>query len=446
MKEIDALYDLLREADKRAEGGDAQAKADAQKIYDAIQNAEREVQKSKEIPPAVTGTVGGYLGGVETAGIGAYKLLKGAKGMYDADQMRKQAQMADMVSKAVKQAAPPSTPAAPGGSAWNQQLTGLSVPGSQMSKPWLDVNRSIQNVVSPLSDLPEFRGGSVSPAGVIMPPQIGAQPTQQPAPSSAFSSAVDRAKQMGGALPRIGGTAMRAAGPIAGGFGAGFEGAEAMNRFERGDPLGGAISTVGAGAGLASMYPPLAPIGLPISYGAMGLNYLIDKYRGGPKYKSVMEKAEGGLVGGLASIPQPSALTAQMAQQSAPQHGLPPVHSLDMLSTPSSSGSRPFNDMYNPNMRYMPSFKEGGSTTPAWQRKEGKNPEGGLNAAGRASYNRETGGNLQPPVSAKAAKSSPKKAARRKSFCARMSGNPGPMKDEKGRPTRKALALKKWDC
>ena len=36
--------------------------------------------------------------------------------------------------------------------------------------------------------------------------------------------------------------------------------------------------------------------------------------------------------------------------------------------------------------------------TPAWQRKEGKNPKGGLNAKGRASYNRSTGGNLKPQV------------------------------------------------
>jgi hypothetical protein len=83
--------------------------------------------------------------------------------------------------------------------------------------------------------------------------------------------------------------------------------------------------------------------------------------------------------------------------------------------------------------------------TPAWQRKEGKNPAGGLNAKGRASA-RAQGMNLKPPVSAKAAAKSPKKAARRKSFCARMGGMPGPMKDKKGRPTRKALALRKWDC
>ena len=59
--------------------------------------------------------------------------------------------------------------------------------------------------------------------------------------------------------------------------------------------------------------------------------------------------------------------------------------------------------------------------TAAWQRKEGKNPEGGLNAKGRASYKRETGGTLKPPVSASQAKKSKKSAARRKSFCARIS-------------------------
>lgn len=83
--------------------------------------------------------------------------------------------------------------------------------------------------------------------------------------------------------------------------------------------------------------------------------------------------------------------------------------------------------------------------TPAWQRKEGKAKSGGLNAKGRASAKKQ-GMNLKPPVSAKQAKKSPKAAARRKSFCARMSGMPGPMKDDRGRPTRKALSLRKWDC
>lgn len=75
-----------------------------------------------------------------------------------------------------------------------------------------------------------------------------------------------------------------------------------------------------------------------------------------------------------------------------------------------------------------------------------QNPEGGLNQKGRDYYNKTTGSKLKPPVSAKQAAKSPKAAARRKSFCARMEGVAGPMKDEKGKPTRKALALRKWDC
>jgi hypothetical protein len=75
-----------------------------------------------------------------------------------------------------------------------------------------------------------------------------------------------------------------------------------------------------------------------------------------------------------------------------------------------------------------------------------QDPKGGLNAKGRAYFKRTEGADLKPPVSAKQAAKSPKAAGRRKSFCARMGGVKGPMKDEKGRPTRKALALKKWDC
>ena len=80
--------------------------------------------------------------------------------------------------------------------------------------------------------------------------------------------------------------------------------------------------------------------------------------------------------------------------------------------------------------------------TPAWQRKEGKDQKGGLNAKGRASAKKQ-GMNLKPPAPNPKNK---KDAGRKKSFCARMGGMPGPMKDEKGRPTRKALALKKWNC
>lgn len=62
----------------------------------------------------------------------------------------------------------------------------------------------------------------------------------------------------------------------------------------------------------------------------------------------------------------------------------------------------------------------------------------GLTAKGRAKYNSATGSNLKAPQ--------PEGGARKDSFCARMSGVKGPMKDENGKPTRKAAALKRWKC
>jgi hypothetical protein len=75
--------------------------------------------------------------------------------------------------------------------------------------------------------------------------------------------------------------------------------------------------------------------------------------------------------------------------------------------------------------------------TPAWTRSEGKNPKGGLNEKGRASYNAETGGNLKAPVKSGL-------NPRRVSFAARFAGMKGAMKKPNGEPTRKALALKAW--
>lgn len=75
--------------------------------------------------------------------------------------------------------------------------------------------------------------------------------------------------------------------------------------------------------------------------------------------------------------------------------------------------------------------------TAAWQRKEGQNPKGGLNATGRASYKAQTGGTLKAPV-----KSGDN--PRRASFLARMGNAPGPERDAKGKPTRLLLSLQAW--
>ena len=86
--------------------------------------------------------------------------------------------------------------------------------------------------------------------------------------------------------------------------------------------------------------------------------------------------------------------------------------------------------------------------SPAWTRKEGKNPEGGLNAKGRASAKAE-GHNLKPPVSAKQAAKSDAAAGRRKSFCSRMEGMKKKLtSSETARDPNSRInkSLRKWDC
>ena len=79
--------------------------------------------------------------------------------------------------------------------------------------------------------------------------------------------------------------------------------------------------------------------------------------------------------------------------------------------------------------------------TPAWQRKEGQDPKGGLNAKGRASYNKATGGNLKPPQ--------PEGGPRKKSFCARMEGMRKKLTSAKTANdpnSRINKALRAWKC
>jgi len=86
--------------------------------------------------------------------------------------------------------------------------------------------------------------------------------------------------------------------------------------------------------------------------------------------------------------------------------------------------------------------------SPAWQRSEGKNPAGGLNAKGRASYNRENPGKpgLKPPAPKPKTE---RDAARRKSFCARMTGMKKKLTSKKTANdpnSRINKSLRAWNC
>jgi len=86
--------------------------------------------------------------------------------------------------------------------------------------------------------------------------------------------------------------------------------------------------------------------------------------------------------------------------------------------------------------------------SPAWQRAEGKNPEGGLNAKGRASL-RAQGKDIKPPVKKAEAARSPKSAKRRIAFCRRMKGMKAKLtsaKTARDPDSRINKSLRAWDC
>lgn len=112
---------------------------------------------------------------------------------------------------------------------------------------------------------------------------------------------------------------------------------------------------------------------------------------------------------------------------------------------PAKPGDKDYPDAKS--WKKVTAISEKQSGTPAWQRSAGKNEEGGLNAKGRASYNRETGGHLKAPVTEK--NPTGERNKRQNSFCSRMCGM---KKHETGSKTKSDpdsrinKALRKWNC
>jgi hypothetical protein len=120
------------------------------------------------------------------------------------------------------------------------------------------------------------------------------------------------------------------------------------------------------------------------------------------------------------------------AKQERIKHG-----SKEHMRKPGSKGA-PSADAFIQSAKTVQNKRDGGVSLSVGRGEKLPTKQGaGLTAKGREKVNRETGSHLQAPQS---------KGSRHDSFCARMSGMKGPLKDEKGQPTRKAASLKRWNC
>ena len=124
----------------------------------------------------------------------------------------------------------------------------------------------------------------------------------------------------------------------------------------------------------------------------------------------------------------------------------------DNIRANKGSGKKPTSQMLKQEKKIKAKTMKNGGKSPAWQRKEGKNPEGGLNAKGVASYRRANpGSKLKTAVTTKPSKLKPgsKAANRRKSFCSRMSGMKKKLTSAKTANdpnSRINKSLRKWNC
>ena len=115
----------------------------------------------------------------------------------------------------------------------------------------------------------------------------------------------------------------------------------------------------------------------------------------------------------------------------------------DNIRAAKGSGKKPTSEMLKQEKKIKAKTMKNGGSTPAWQRSEGKNPEGGLNAKGRASYNAANPG--KPGLKAP----QPEGGPRKKSFCARMSGMKKKLTSSKTAndpDSRINKSLRKWKC
>ena len=294
--QINELKDQLRVADQMAQAGDEQAKSDAQKIYNRIQElsanqptrtTEEKALATQELPPELTGAIGAGIGKFGSMGYGGYKAYNVLK---NAGALDKAKEMGGNIMDRLSGKPIPTTvgefhapnmvsehgfgPGAMKNTAHNiDEIVANALHKDVLENPVkgyeLEGNRRILTPV----------GSTTPPVGNVTVTGAPSAPPTPTAPPSAMARFGESAKNALGTAAKVYNPLMKVLGPMAGGFQGGYEGAEAYNRFNRNDVPGGILSTIGAGAGLASMYPPAAPIMFPISLGASGLGWTLDEYR-----------------------------------------------------------------------------------------------------------------------------------------------------------------------
>jgi len=304
-EKINELRTMLREADKLAQTGDAQAQADAQKIFDQITHLEGQAktQSSQEYPPIIAGGVGegALLTGKAAQVINQFKNLPKTIQEVSANQQQHNQVLADLIKQNQI-----LTDRGIGDNQWTRGSTGISPVGSQMNKGSLNQAQGMMEAINPGGPA---AGGSIYKENIILTPDVKAERAAAMALKDArIADELKKASMMGkfskyGRMAgELGGKVLNKANPYLQAFSIPYEAADIYNKINSGDKVGAGLSTVGGLSGLASLYPPLTvPMGA-LSLGAHGADWAYQEYlkrKGQPQQGNEQQPAQyaiGGLV------------------------------------------------------------------------------------------------------------------------------------------------------
>jgi hypothetical protein len=313
--EIDRLYNMLDAADLKAQAGDEQAAKDAKEIYGMIKEQQLETKKGNDIPPVVAGMATAPLGIPSAAG---YVGKKGYEFLKDAGAV---SAIKKYVAENAQGSKVPNAPSATdiilakdidqAGTSGHQRDWGKNILSDQLADKAKEGEKLVERIkaqggmpksapTNPLVNAPTLipsQGGILYPANEAYAAEQTAR-TAANAPRTVGQRAMGAFNTAKAAYNPL----MKVLGPVAGAYQMGSEGADAYNRFNRDDYIGGGLSAIGSVAGAASLYPPLAPIAVPVSAAASGANWARDEYlkrRGQPQTETLVHPAQyanGGLV------------------------------------------------------------------------------------------------------------------------------------------------------
>jgi hypothetical protein len=310
--EINRLYSLLDAADQKAQAGDEQAAKDAKEIYSMIQERKLEDKKMNDIPPVVAGLATTPLGIATGAAKRGYDFLRDAGAV---------SAIKKYVAENAKASKAPNVPSATdimlardidlGGTSGSQREISKNTFSEQAAAKAKEGEKLVERIKAeggmpksaPTNALANAPTLVASQQGILYPANeaYAAEQTARTAANAPktvgqrFSGVLDSAKSVYNPV-------MKVLGPAAGAYQMGSEGADAYNRFNRDDYIGAGLSAISSGAGAASLWPPFAPVAVPVSAAASGINWARDEYlkrRGQPQQapeEIAMPYATGGLV------------------------------------------------------------------------------------------------------------------------------------------------------